>query len=210
MTTAVNSPAMAIRRAQFRSSVHMSDLPGTNTAARKAASRAAQNGELIPVRRGLYFKAPPRAMGWSSPESKKSFARSSERQTLVSAQPGTPQRRHWALRPECQPRTRPPRSERSIPSEVRRCMCGKPGARRTQRTRDRHSRGSAIAGALRQRWDDPPSTYSPRAGADRSRTAEAYRSSRRRRIDAVRDNHARLVRALDSQAGKPSRAKSAA
>ena len=47
--------------------VHRSDLPGTNTAARKAASRAAQNGELIPVRRGLYFKAPATRYGMVKP-----------------------------------------------------------------------------------------------------------------------------------------------
>jgi hypothetical protein len=53
-----NSPAMAIRRAEPRSFLHVSDLPGTKEAARKAASRAAQSGELVHVRRGLYFKAP--------------------------------------------------------------------------------------------------------------------------------------------------------
>jgi hypothetical protein len=56
--TTTNSPAMAIRRAEPRSFLHVSDLPGTDVAARKAASRAAQSGELVHVRRGLYFKAP--------------------------------------------------------------------------------------------------------------------------------------------------------
>jgi hypothetical protein len=56
--TTTNSPAMAIRRAEPRSFLHVSDLPGTNEAARKAASRAVQSGELVHVRRGLYFKAP--------------------------------------------------------------------------------------------------------------------------------------------------------
>lgn len=49
-------PAMAIRRAAPRSFVRVSALPGSETAARKAASRAASNGELIRVRKGLYFK----------------------------------------------------------------------------------------------------------------------------------------------------------
>jgi hypothetical protein len=63
-----NSPAtMAIRHAAPRSFVHVSDLPGTQTAARKAASRAAQNGELLPVRRGLYFKAPTTRYGTVKP-----------------------------------------------------------------------------------------------------------------------------------------------
>lgn len=53
-----DSPAMAIRRAAPRSFLHVSDLPGTSAAARKAASRAARNGELVHVRRGLYFKTP--------------------------------------------------------------------------------------------------------------------------------------------------------
>ncbi|MGV0993791.1 MAG: DUF6088 family protein [Mycobacterium sp.] len=56
--SATTSPAMAIRRAEPRSFLHVSDLPGTSAAARKAASRAAQTGELVHVRRGLYFKAP--------------------------------------------------------------------------------------------------------------------------------------------------------
>jgi uncharacterized protein DUF6088 len=58
MSIMANSPALAIRRAAPRSFVHVSDLPGTNEAARKAASRATQSGELVHVRRGLYFKAP--------------------------------------------------------------------------------------------------------------------------------------------------------
>lgn len=53
-----NSPATAIRHAEPRSFLHVSDLPGTNEAARKAASRAVRSGELVHVRRGLYFKAP--------------------------------------------------------------------------------------------------------------------------------------------------------
>lgn len=49
-------PAMAIHRAAPRSFVRVSSLPGTEAAARKAASRAALSGELIRVRKGLYFK----------------------------------------------------------------------------------------------------------------------------------------------------------
>lgn len=36
--------------------VHVDRLPGSSTAARKAASRAAQDGLLLPVRRGLYYR----------------------------------------------------------------------------------------------------------------------------------------------------------
>lgn len=66
-STATTSPAMAIRRAEPRSFLHVSDLPGTKEAARKAASRAAQSGELVPVRRGLYFKAPATRYGAVKP-----------------------------------------------------------------------------------------------------------------------------------------------
>ncbi|MGV0718189.1 DUF6088 family protein [Mycolicibacterium sp. XJ662] len=58
MTAMTSTPAMAIRRAAPRSFVHVSDLPGSNEAARKAASRAVESGDLVRVRRGLYFKAP--------------------------------------------------------------------------------------------------------------------------------------------------------
>lgn len=58
MTAMTSTPAMAIRRAVPRSFVHVSDLPGSNEAARKAASRAVQSGDLIRIRRGLYFKVP--------------------------------------------------------------------------------------------------------------------------------------------------------
>lgn len=50
------SPSTAIRNAPERSFVHVSKLPGTAAAARQAASRAARTGELLPVRRGLYYQ----------------------------------------------------------------------------------------------------------------------------------------------------------
>lgn len=59
----ITTPAVAIRRAAPRSFVHVSDLPGTNEAARKAASRAALSGDLVRVRRGLYFRSPSTRYG---------------------------------------------------------------------------------------------------------------------------------------------------
>lgn len=50
------SPAAVIRETPEKSFVHVDRLPGSSTAARKAASRAAEDGLLLPVRRGLYYR----------------------------------------------------------------------------------------------------------------------------------------------------------
>lgn len=50
------SPAAAIRSAPERSFVRVSQLPGSRTAARKAASRAAETGLLLRVGAGLYYR----------------------------------------------------------------------------------------------------------------------------------------------------------
>ena len=63
----VLSPASKIRSASARSFVHVSRLPGTATAARQAASRAARNGELVPVRRGLYYRGVKTRYGMTRP-----------------------------------------------------------------------------------------------------------------------------------------------
>jgi len=63
------TPAAAIRATPERAFVHTAKLPGSPTAARKAASRAVAEGLLLPVRRGLYYRGrrsrygitPPRA-----------------------------------------------------------------------------------------------------------------------------------------------------
>jgi hypothetical protein len=61
------SPAAAIRNAPERSFVHVDRLPGTSAAARKAASRAARDGELVSVRRGLYYKGSRTRSGMTRP-----------------------------------------------------------------------------------------------------------------------------------------------
>lgn len=50
------TPADAIRATPEHSFLHVDRLPGPPTAARKAASRAVNAGELIRVRRGLYYR----------------------------------------------------------------------------------------------------------------------------------------------------------
>lgn len=64
MTT---TPAAAIREAPEKSFVHVDRLPGSSAAARKAASRAAQDGVLVPVRRGLYYRGRRTRYGLTSP-----------------------------------------------------------------------------------------------------------------------------------------------
>lgn len=61
------SPTTAIRITPARSFVHVNRLPGTATAARQAASRAARSGELIPVRRGLYYRGAKTRYGMTRP-----------------------------------------------------------------------------------------------------------------------------------------------
>jgi len=61
------SPTAAIRETPERSFVHVANLPGSPAAARKAASRAAKEGLLVPVRRGLYFRGKRTRYGTSSP-----------------------------------------------------------------------------------------------------------------------------------------------
>ena len=61
------SPAAAIRSAPERSFVHVNRLPGAASAARQAASRAARNGDLLPVRRGLYYRGAKTRYGMTRP-----------------------------------------------------------------------------------------------------------------------------------------------
>lgn len=63
----VLSPSAAIRSAPERSFVHVNRLPGTAAAARQAASRAARSGELLPVRRGLYYRGAKTRYGMTRP-----------------------------------------------------------------------------------------------------------------------------------------------
>lgn len=61
------SPAAAIRATPERSFVHVDRLPGSATAARKAASRAVGEGLLLPVRRGLYYRGRRTRYGLTAP-----------------------------------------------------------------------------------------------------------------------------------------------
>lgn len=61
------SPAAAIREIPERSFVRVDRLPGSSTAARKAASRAVKDGLLLPVRRGLYYRGRRTRYGITAP-----------------------------------------------------------------------------------------------------------------------------------------------
>lgn len=47
--------------------VHVSSLPGSANAAKSAASRAASRGEIVALRRGLYYKGVPTRYGMATP-----------------------------------------------------------------------------------------------------------------------------------------------
>jgi len=49
--------------------VNVDALPGSPNAAKTAASRAAARGEIVPLRRGLYFKGVPTRYGMATPPS---------------------------------------------------------------------------------------------------------------------------------------------
>lgn len=61
------TPAARIRATPARSFVRVDALPGSPVAARKAASRAAKAGALVPVRRGLYYRGVPTRYGMTKP-----------------------------------------------------------------------------------------------------------------------------------------------
>lgn len=61
------SPAAAIRAMPERSFIHVDELPGSAVAARQAASRAARHGELLRVRRGLYYRGAKTRYGLTPP-----------------------------------------------------------------------------------------------------------------------------------------------
>ena len=67
MTAAPSSPSAYLEAVPVGSFVRINELPGTKAAASIAASRAAQRGELVPVRRGLYFKGAPTQYGMTRP-----------------------------------------------------------------------------------------------------------------------------------------------
>lgn len=61
------SPAAVIRESPEKSFVYVDRLPGSPTAARKAASRAVGEGLLLPVRRGLYYRGRRTRYGLTAP-----------------------------------------------------------------------------------------------------------------------------------------------
>ena len=61
------SPTAAIRSAPECTFVRVSALPGRPETARQAASRAARAGELVPVRRGLYYRGKMTRYGMTPP-----------------------------------------------------------------------------------------------------------------------------------------------
>ncbi len=61
------SPAAAIRALPVKSFVRLGDLPGAGTARRKAVSRAIESGDLLKVRRGLYYRGKATRYGMTHP-----------------------------------------------------------------------------------------------------------------------------------------------
>lgn len=61
------SPATTIRATPEKGFVRVANLPGTPAAARKAASRAARDGDLVPVRKGLYYRGRRTRYGMTRP-----------------------------------------------------------------------------------------------------------------------------------------------
>ena len=60
-------PAVAIRSARPRSFVRLETLTGTDAARRKAVSRAVEEGDLIRVRHGLYYRGVKTRYGMTGP-----------------------------------------------------------------------------------------------------------------------------------------------
>lgn len=62
-----DSPGKFLERLPVGSYVHVDQLPGTPNAAKSAASRAATRGDLIALRRGLYYKGKRTRYGTARP-----------------------------------------------------------------------------------------------------------------------------------------------
>ncbi len=61
------TPAAVIRATPENAFIRVASLPGTPEAARKAASRAAREGDLVPVRKGLYYRGRRTRYGMTRP-----------------------------------------------------------------------------------------------------------------------------------------------
>lgn len=61
------TPGKALSRIASGSFVHVADLPGTAAAKSSAVSRAHKAGEILPVRKGLYYKGVKTRYGMTRP-----------------------------------------------------------------------------------------------------------------------------------------------
>src|SRR5882757_1457870 len=69
MKTIAATPGKILDRIPTGAFVHVDRLPGTRAAASSAASRASKRGDLIPIRKGLYFKGTKTRYGMTRPSS---------------------------------------------------------------------------------------------------------------------------------------------
>jgi hypothetical protein len=69
MRTRVKTPGKHLADVPAGSFVHVEKLPGSRGAANSAASRAHKQGELVAVRKGLYWKGTPTRYGMTRPSS---------------------------------------------------------------------------------------------------------------------------------------------
>jgi hypothetical protein len=67
MTTLLTSPRAYLDSVPAGRFVRVSELPGSDAAARAAASRAAHRGDLVHVRKGLYYKGENTRYGMTGP-----------------------------------------------------------------------------------------------------------------------------------------------
>ena len=67
MTVALGTAGKALQAAPVGTFVHTKDLPGSSAAATSAIKRAHQRGELIRIRKGLYFKGTKTRYGMTRP-----------------------------------------------------------------------------------------------------------------------------------------------
>ncbi len=69
METTTATPGKTLYRVPAGTFVHVDKLPGTRAAANSAASRASKRGDLVPIRKGLYFKGAKTRYGMTRPSS---------------------------------------------------------------------------------------------------------------------------------------------
>ena len=69
MTVIASSPGKTLDRFPAGTFVHVECLPGSRAAANSAVSRARKNGDLVAIRKGLYFKGAKTRYGMTRPSS---------------------------------------------------------------------------------------------------------------------------------------------